>query len=111
MNSSNNIHHKSLAAGRWHALTLAEQLGNIGSEFSRALNAKQQGNAERFNGAQARFYELMDLTISDGRWRGLRRRELARVREDAARELTEMNTRPTLQKYFDQFALAARARR
>jgi hypothetical protein len=32
----NEIQHRDLAAGRWWQLTLAEQLGNIGSEVSRA---------------------------------------------------------------------------
>lgn len=109
MDSSNNLQHKSLASGRWNTLTLAEQLGNVGSEFGRALSAKEKGSEERFKNSVSRFYELMDLTVSDNRWRGARRRELARVREDAARELTEAKTQPTLQKYFDQFAFLARS--
>lgn len=111
MGSSNNPQHESLAAGRWFTMTLAEQLGNVGSEFARALSAKEKGSAERFNNAVSRFYELMDLTVSDNRWHGRRRRELARVREDAARELIETNTNPTLQRYFDYFAILARAKR
>jgi len=110
MASSNNPQHESLAAGRWFTMTLAEQLGNIESEFQRALSAKEKGG-DRFKNAVNRFYELMDLTVSDNRWRGPRRKELARVREDAARELVEVNIRPTLQSYFDQFALMARAKR
>ncbi|MEK9180649.1 MAG: hypothetical protein AAB871_00240 [Patescibacteria group bacterium] len=110
MTSLNNPQHKSLAAGRWQTLTLAEQLGNIGSEFSRALNAKRQGNVERFEGSVMRFFELMDLTLVDRRWKGNRRRELARTREQAAAEF-ETAAPGGLQKYFDQFALVARARR
>jgi len=111
MASSNNPQHESLASGRWFTLSLAEQLGNIGSEFSRAESAKKLGNSERFNKAESRFYELMDLTLADDRWRGAPRRELARVREDAAGELAAPGTRPTLQKYFDYFAIEARANR
>ena len=33
----NAVQHRDMAAGRWHELTLAEQLGNIGSEVSRAI--------------------------------------------------------------------------
>jgi hypothetical protein len=38
--------HRELAAGRWVELSLAEQLGNVGSEVSRALSWEQRGNAE-----------------------------------------------------------------
>ncbi|MDQ1428945.1 MAG: hypothetical protein QOK39_2421, partial [Acidimicrobiaceae bacterium] len=39
--------HTGLAAGRWHTLTIAEQMGNIGSEVSRALRANANGNQTR----------------------------------------------------------------
>ena len=105
--------HKELAAGRWLRLTLAEQLGNIGSEVGRALHWR--GKDERlFNGAVSRTLELMDLTIADPRWRrGLR--ELTRVREffcDAVFGEGEYHiSLEDLDHYFFQFALAARARR
>jgi hypothetical protein len=38
--------HQTLAAGRWFTLTLAEQLGNIGSEVSRAILGRN--DPERF---------------------------------------------------------------
>ncbi len=34
--------HKDLAAGRWYSLSLAEQLGNVGSDFERALRWKEK---------------------------------------------------------------------
>lgn len=34
--------HKSLVAGRWQELSLVEQMGNIGSEVGRTLNAKDE---------------------------------------------------------------------
>jgi hypothetical protein len=36
------MHHRDLAAGRWWQLSLAEQLGNIGSEVSRAVRWHSQ---------------------------------------------------------------------
>ena len=33
--------HAGLAAGRWHTLTLNEQLGNVGSDVGRAIRAKE----------------------------------------------------------------------
>jgi len=95
---------------RWHTLSLAEQLGNIGSEVHRARVA-QASNESRFLGARDRALELFDLTIADPRWRG-RLNEIARAREvfcDAAEGGTHFNaTLEDLEPYFDRFALAAR---
>jgi len=104
-------YHQELASGRWHSLTLAEQLGNVGSEFGRTLVANRQGNNERKEKAMMRFYELIDLTITDPRWAGPRRFELARLREQAAEEFEHpVSPQTSLQKYFDYFALVARTK-
>lgn len=71
--------HRDLAAGRWYQLSLVEQLGNVGSEVSRA-RAWQGKDQRLFDGAVDRALELLDLTIADPRWRG-RLKELLRVRE------------------------------
>ena len=92
-------------------LSLSEQLGNIGSEVHRAALSRDK-NAGRFLSARDRALELFDLTLADERWRG-RLREIARAREvfcDAATGGTLYGTTlEGIQKYFDQFALAARA--
>lgn len=95
---------------RWHSLTLAEQLGNIGSEVGRA--AKWQGRDEKsFWGAVTRAIELFDLTQEDVRWRK-RRAELDRGREafaDAVLGGKEyQSTLADLERYFMQFAFFAR---
>jgi signal transduction protein with GAF and PtsI domain len=104
--------HQSLAEGRWFAFSLAEQLGNIGSEVSRALRAR--GDEKRFEGAVARALELFDLTLSDPRWRK-RLKEIARARElfcDAALGGAVYGTAlEDLDKYFYYFAFAARSNR
>ncbi|MDP3956734.1 MAG: hypothetical protein Q8P97_01940 [bacterium] len=103
------MQHKDLAKGRWFTLTLAEQLGNAGSEFERALAARAQGDSERFARAAERFYELMNLTVADPRWRGLRRREIARAKEQSTEVLESGNSEAAgLQRYFMQFAFLAR---
>ncbi len=108
-----HYHHASLAAGRWFTMTLAEQLGNVGSEVSRALKARGK-DEQRFQNAIFRGLELLDLTISDNRWRG-RRKELVRVRAllcDAYFGGTEYGTTlEGLDKYFYYFAFAARKNR
>jgi hypothetical protein len=109
----NDIQHRDLAAGRWWELSLFEQLGNIGSEISRAVKWSGR-NDELARGAFERALELFDLTLDDPRHRqsAARLRELARAREvvvdffEGANEY--QSTASNLQKYFDEFALAAR---
>ncbi len=93
-------------------MTIAEQLGNVGSEYERACRAKEQNNSERFDAASARFLELMDLTIDDPRWHNHRLKELCRVREQACNELYDAGGELwSLKDYFFNFALIARAER
>ena len=90
-------------------MSLAEQLGNVGSEYSRARKWKEKGNTEFFDKAFARLLELMDLTITDVRWHGARRRELSRVRGGVCEELTGSQILGSgFTKYFDNMAIAAR---
>lgn len=102
--------HQTLASGRWHRLSLLEQLGNIGSEVSRALRWKER-DTKLFFGAIERALELFDLTLNDSRWKG-RRWEIARAREvllDAVSGGKEYKSSlEDLVRYFDQFAYAAR---
>lgn len=106
------IQHKNLAAGRWHAMTLSEQLGNVGSEVGRAASNLRQGNKERSDSALVRAFELIDLTLADKRWKGLRLREIARLREVCADTFygdKEYGSTPeSLEKYLNHFAMAAR---
>lgn len=102
--------HKSLANGRWHNFSLAEQMGNIGSEVSRAKSWEGK-DEDLFWGAAERALELFDLTISDKRWRD-RVYEIKRAKEvfcDALSGGSEYGSKlKDLQKYFDDFALIAR---
>ena len=104
--------HSSLAEGRWQQFSLAEQLGNVGSEVNRAR--RSAGDENRFWSAVTRAFELLDLTISDSRWRS-RLRELLRVREtlaDAVLGGHEYQTKlEDMDKYFLYFALSARSGR
>jgi len=108
------IQHKDLATGRWFELTLAEQLGNVGSEINRALMMKEKDKT-RYTGACDRALELMDLILEDKRWKGSRLRELARAREiicDAMLGGREYGTTfEYLDNYFFGFAYAARVRK
>lgn len=105
--------HKDLASGRWGELSLMEQLGNIGSEVSRAKNWENK-NKEIFNGAVERALELFDLTLQDPRWIG-RLKEINRAREvfcDAVLGGKEYgSTLESLNRYFLPFAFAANAKK
>ena len=109
------IQHRELAAGRWWSLSLAEQLGNVGSEVSRAARW-QVRNPKVSRGALYRALELLDLTLADRRHQQSRARlrEIARAREVVADFFAGPNqyrsTGASLQKYFDAYALAARRR-
>ena len=103
--------HRDLAAGRWGKLSLAEQLGNVGSEVGRMLRWKSR-DERLVAGAFERALELLDLTLADPRWRA-RLREIARAREllcDAAAGGSQYGTTlADLDRYFLAFAVAARA--
>lgn len=102
--------HKDLAEGRWFELSLSEQLGNIGSEYNRAMTAKLRDDKERYQNACDRTLELCELTIDDRRWREKPAlKELCRLNEEVARTLVhEQQPDPRLQAYFDGHAYAAR---
>jgi hypothetical protein len=111
----NGTQHHDLAAGRWRELTLAEQLGNVGSEISRARRW-QSRNGETARAAFYRALDLFDLMLADPRHlqSPARLREIARAREVVVDFFAGSNhygsTGESLQKYFDAYALAARRR-
>jgi hypothetical protein len=102
------------AAARWGELELVEQLANVGSEVERAIRAHAAGNEARWQYAQARALELFDLSATDPRWRGVRRREILRAREEFCRLFHASDVAPGsaegLRRYFLAFAVAARRR-
>ena len=108
-----DVQHRELAAGRWWELSLAEQLGHVGSEVSRATKWMSR-NPEVAQSALYRALELIDLTLADPSRRLSRGqlREIARAREVLVDFFAGPNqygsTGPSLQKYFDAYALAAR---
>ena len=97
---------------RWHTLSLAQQLGNVGSEVGRALKWRSR-NPAIAHGALERALELIDLMLDDPRHRATvaRLREICRAREVLLDFLVGANrygsTEASLQRYFDAFALAA----
>ncbi len=96
----------------WARLDIFNQMGNIGSEVGRALTAKHQGKTERSMSAFYRGMDLINATIEA--WssqKGSAIPELLRAREQFARSILTDQEDPTLERYFMQFAIVARANR
>ena len=113
----NKGYHADLAGGRWFTMTLAEQLGNIGSEVNRSISSFEKNDKERMAKAIDRTLELFDLTLADRRWKD-RLKEITRSRElfcslffDQKNYKDLKNQMDFLNEYFLQFAVLARAKR
>lgn len=106
--------HREAAAGRWTRLDIVEQMANVGSEVERAIRAHETGRVRRFEPALGRTLELFDLTATDPRWKGPRRREILRAREEFCRLFFDDDVPKQsvsgLRRYFLHFAIAARIR-
>ena len=104
------MQHKNLQE-KWFKMSLAEQMGNIGSEVGRAAKSQNQ-NLERFWDTVERALELFNLTLADKRWHG-RLYEIGRAKEvfcDAVLGGKEYKSfLPDLERYFMQFAFLARS--
>lgn len=101
------ISHPSLHAdGRWAAMSFAQQMGNIGSEVSRACKWKEKHRPEMMEKAFYRGLELLDLTIALSH--GPRLRELLRAREVMcdffAGDNVYQSTPRQMTRYYDIFA-------
>ena len=106
------LSHPDLADGRWAALPFAIQMGNIGSEISRAIKSKARGNEERSKNAAARAIELFELSIDCNQDNPARLKELCRGKEEFCDYIYGDNsfcTNPAkLQRYYDQFVSLVR---
>lgn len=76
-----NIQHKELAKGKWEEMPFLEQMANIGSEISRAINWRKKGNEEYAQKAFERSLELFDLS-KDCKYNYPQYKELLRAREE-----------------------------
>lgn len=103
--------HQKLASGTWVKLSLAEQLGNIGSEVARVIHWQAAGDETEKERALERALELLDLTLADPSL-GSRTSELARLREalcDVFFGKREHGiSMESLEDYFLPFALRAK---
>jgi len=98
-------------ATRWQHLSLAAQLGNIASELSRAQVWHERGDESARYRALERSLELADATLSGSR--GVRLRELTRLRSAIANTLVDRNVSwlPSLVELLLPSAILARSHR
>lgn len=108
------IFHKNLASGRWFTFSLKEQLAHIGSEVDRTIYWTNKHDTNAARNAIDRALELLDLTISDPRWR-FRLKEILRLRELLCDKFYGSNEYKTpdsfLKDYFLAYAMAIRLHR
>ena len=106
-----NLQHKELAKGRWNQMSFCEQMANIGSEVSRALNWQKKGKDTLCKEAVNRALELLDFTIEPIK-KYSRNKELFRIKEslvDFFYGKNEFSSSEMLwRKYFDCFNYAVR---
>ena len=93
----------------WVARPLFDQLGNIGSEVGRAMNAIRREDDVALEGAFKRGLDLIDASADV--MPVYRRRELLRARELFSEAVTDHTVDEKLEAYFMQYAVAARAGR
>lgn len=95
---------------KWHSLSLAQQMGNIGSEVQRAFSWQKKGEQEQKEKSVDRFLELIDLSLGDKRWQK-RCWEICRIREVLCDYFFAKNSLgnsfENLINYFNAFALKA----
>jgi len=106
-----NYQHKQLADGRWAKMSLTEQMSNIGSEVSRALNWHNKNKHDLSQRAVIRALELIDLTLTV-KMPFSRLKELSRMREALVDFFFGSNqfssSEDLWRKYFDHFTFACR---
>jgi len=111
MGAAMNIQHKELEKERWEKMPFCEQMANVGSEVSRALNWLKKGNDDLSKRSVNRALELLGFTIKPIK-KFSRLKELFRVREaliDFFYGSNEFSSSEILwRRYFDHFNYVAR---
>ena len=99
-------------ANRWAKMPFPLQMGNIGSEISRAVNAKKRGNDARAVNAAERAIELFEFSIDCNQNNSARLKELCRGKEEFCDYIyggNSFHTNPTqMIHYYDQFVTLIR---
>ena len=102
--------HRDLSSGKWFALSLVEQMANIGTDLERYIRWSAKNMPIYSEPAFKRVLELIDLTVEDPKNRN-KLREILRTRESLIDHFIYDNVYNTTleqwRKYFYQFNYAA----
>jgi hypothetical protein len=114
--SSSSFHADILENGNWYERSILDQLGNIGAEAGRAIQAKSINNPNKLEWAWHRMDELFCATLRDARWRGTGKlRETLRAREVTYSFLDDSNlyseTSESLERYWMEWGILANQER
>ena len=93
---------------KWAAMSFYEQMGNIGSEVGRAMNALKRSDESALQGSYFRGLDLIDATVATMSSPS-RRRELLRAREEFSKAIELKTVDQGLDDYFMAFAVLARS--
>lgn len=98
---------------RWNKLSIFHQMGNIYSEVGRSFKTRADANSETHKAAVARAIDLFDATIqAQNAAHSPKAREVSRAKEQFLAVFSDSNasevTIKCLERYFMQFAIAAR---
>ena len=99
---------------RWSEMSIFDQMGNIYSEVGRTFKAKQSHDQEKYEQALARAIDLFDATSAAlASQRSPKLKEVLRAKEEFldACESHDTTDERELDRYFMQFAIAARLTR
>lgn len=108
MDNESNVSYK-INREKWARLSVFEQMGNIGSEIGRTLKLKRKGRD--FESALIRALDLFDATVSVMIiTHPHRAKEVLRAKE-CFLDALYIKDDPEIEKYFTQFAIAARINR
>lgn len=101
---------------KWARMSIFDQMGNISIEVGRAINAKKQNNKEDMDNAIIRALDLFDATTEELiNAKSIRSKEVLRSKDQFLSIMNEQspstNELNSLDRYFTQYAIAARLNR
>ena len=97
---------------KWARLSIFEQMGNIYSEVGMSFAAKRSHNEERAEAAKVRAIDLFNATTQAlANESSPKLKEVLRAKEQYLEALDTNSGSKDIDRYFMQFALAARLHR
>lgn len=97
---------------KWQRLNIFEQMGNISSEVGRSFKYLKSDDKKMAEDALTRAIDLLDATSSGlVKEHSHRAKEVLRAKEEYLHAFYEKKDQAGVEKYFNQFAVAARMER